>query len=124
IAFHIQRFSGSAGAPSSGTRVVITRVGGGSRLNNKARSEGFGEQAMNNRIVYLLALIVLAASPLSASAQQGAGAPGEVLTLDEAVSLALRENRPVRNAQLSVGQAGDALAAARTLRLPTVHVYS
>ncbi|MBV8856490.1 MAG: TolC family protein [Acidobacteria bacterium] len=79
---------------------------------------------MNNRIVYLLALIVLAACPLSAPAQQAAGASGEVLTLDEAVSLALRENRQVRNAQLSVGQAGDAVAAARTQRLPSMYVYS
>ncbi len=76
---------------------------------------------MNKRIVYLLALIVLAASPLSVRAQQRAG---EVLTLDEAVSLALRENRQVKNAQLSVGQAGDALAAARTLRLPSLYAYS
>ncbi|MBV9929202.1 MAG: TolC family protein [Acidobacteria bacterium] len=86
---------------------------------------------MNKRIVYLLALVVLAASPLcvraqqgSAPEQQGAGASGEVLTLDEAVSLALRENRQVKNAQLAVGQAGDAVAAARTQRLPSMFVYS
>jgi outer membrane protein len=79
---------------------------------------------MNTRCLQLLAIILVMASPLSAPAQQGAGAPGEVLTLDEAVSLALRENRQVKNAQLSVGQAGDAVAAARTLRLPSMHVYS
>ena len=79
---------------------------------------------MNNRIVYLLALIVLAASPLSALAQQGAGAQGEVLTLDEAISLALRDSRQVKNSQLAVGKAGDEVAAARTLRLPSMHVYS
>jgi outer membrane protein len=80
---------------------------------------------MNNRILYLLAIIVLLASSVSVAAQQqGDGAAGEVLTLDEAISLALRENRQVKNAQLSVGQAGDAVAAARTLRLPSMHVYS
>jgi outer membrane protein TolC len=79
---------------------------------------------MNKRCLQLLAIILVMARPLSAPAQQGAGAPGEVLTLDEAVSLALRENRQVKNAQLSVGQAGDALAAERTLRLPSMHVYS
>jgi outer membrane protein TolC len=79
---------------------------------------------MNTRSLQLLAIILVMASPLSVPAQQGAGAPGEVLTLDEAVSLALRANRQVKNAQLSVGQAGDAVAAARTLRLPSMYVYS
>ena len=68
---------------------------------------------MNTRCLQLLAIILVMASPLIVPAQQGAGAPGEVLTLDEAVSLALRENRQVKNAQLSVGKAGDEVAAAR-----------
>ena len=51
-------------------------------------------------------------------------APAEVLTLDQAISLALRDNRQVKNAQLAVGKAGDAVAAARTLRLPSMNVYS
>ena len=46
------------------------------------------------------------------------------MTLDEAISLALRDNRQVKNAQLAVGKAGDEVAAARTLRLPSMHVYS
>ncbi|MEK6337726.1 MAG: TolC family protein [Acidobacteriota bacterium] len=79
---------------------------------------------MNTRSLQLLAIILVMASPLIVAAQQGAGAPGEVLTLDEAVSLALRENRQVKNAQLSVGKAGDEVAAARTLRLPSMYVYS
>jgi outer membrane protein len=79
---------------------------------------------MNTRSLQLLAIILVMASPLRIPAQQGAGAPGEVLTLDEAVSLALRENRQVKNAQLSVGQAGDAVAVARTLRLPSMYAYS
>ena len=79
---------------------------------------------MNNRIVYLLALVVLVAIPSGVLAQQGAGASGEVLTLDEAISLALRDSRQVQNSQLAVGKAGDEVAAARTQRLPTMHVYS
>lgn len=80
---------------------------------------------MNNRIVYLLVIITLMASPVNILAQQkGDGASGEVLTLDEAISLALRDSRQVKNAQLAVGKAGDELAAARTLRLPSMHVYS
>jgi outer membrane protein TolC len=75
--------------------------------------------------VYLIVIIILMASPFSVLAQQnGAGASGEVLTLDEAISLALRDNREVKNAQLAVGKAGDALAASRTLRLPSMYAYS
>lgn len=72
---------------------------------------------MNNRIVYLLAMLILAASPLSGLAQQK-DAGGEVLTLEEAITLALRDNRQVRNAQLEVGKAEHQAAAARTFRLP------
>ena len=73
---------------------------------------------MGNRILYLLALIILTASTLSVQAQQSAAAPAEVLTLDQAISLALRDNRDVKNAQLGVGKADDDVAAARTYRLP------
>ncbi len=80
---------------------------------------------MNNRIVYLLVIITLMASPVNILAQQkGDGASGEVLTLDEAISLALRDSRQVKNAQLAVGNAGDALAATRTFRLPSLHLYT
>jgi outer membrane protein len=80
---------------------------------------------MNNRIVYLLSIIILLASSTGVLAQQnGAGSLAEVLTLDQAISLALRDNRQVKNSQLAVSKAGDALAAERTLRLPSMHVYS
>ena len=80
---------------------------------------------MNTRIVYLLVIITLTASPVNILAQQtGDRAAGEVLTLDEAISLALRDSRQVKNAQLAVGKAGEELAAARTLRLPSMNLYS
>jgi len=80
---------------------------------------------MNIRGLQLLAIILVMASPLIVAAQQSPGsASAEILTLDQAISLALHDNRQVKNAQLSIGQAGDALAAARTLRLPSMHVYS
>jgi outer membrane protein TolC len=63
------------------------------------------------------------ASTVNIMAQQP-GASGEVLTLDGAISLALRDSRQVKNAQLAVGKAGDELAAARTLRLPSMNLYS
>ncbi|MCM3904685.1 MAG: TolC family protein [Pyrinomonadaceae bacterium] len=79
---------------------------------------------MGNRTLYLLALIILTASPLNVPAQQSGTAPAEVLTLDQAISLALRDNRQVKNSQLAVAKAGDAVAASRTFRLPSMNVYS
>jgi hypothetical protein len=67
------------------------------------RRERKKDQAMKNRIVYLLAIIILMASAVSGLAQQKE-ASGEVLTLEEAISLALRDNRQVKNAQLAVGK--------------------
>jgi outer membrane protein TolC len=79
---------------------------------------------MNNQIVYLLVIIILMASPVSILAQQTGERPsGEVLTLDEAISLALIDSRQVKNAHLAVGKAGDDLAATRTLRLPSMHLF-
>ena len=76
---------------------------------------------MGNRIICLLAIIILTASPSSVPAQQnGAAAPTEVLTLDQAIAFALRDNRDVKNAQLGVGKAEDDVAAARTYRLPKI----
>ncbi len=79
---------------------------------------------MVNRILYLLAIAVLMTSPLSVAAQQNGAEPAEVLTLDQAISVALRDSRQVKNAQLAVGKAGDEVAASRTLRLPSMHLYS
>lgn len=80
---------------------------------------------MDSRIVYLLGIIILITSTWSVQAQEKAtAAPAEVLTLDQAISLALRDSRQVKDAQLSVYKAGDEVAAARTQRLPSLNVYS
>ena len=74
---------------------------------------------MKNRNLCLLAIIILLASPFGVPAQQGAtAASSEVLTLDEAIALGLRDNREVMNARLGIGKAEDDVAAARTYRLP------
>ena len=75
---------------------------------------------MRNRIICLLAIIILTASPSSVQAQQSRATAAELLTLDQAISLALRDNREVKNAQLGVGKAEDDFAAARTYRLPKI----
>jgi outer membrane protein TolC len=70
-------------------------------------------------VVSILLLI-----PLTAWCQQDTSASGEMLTLEQAIALALRDNHQVKNSELEVGKMVDNLAAARTFRLPSVHLYT
>jgi outer membrane efflux protein len=46
--------------------------------------------------------------------------PQETLSLDQAVTLALKANRSIQTADLEVKKAGDQIAAERTRRLPSL----
>jgi outer membrane protein TolC len=48
--------------------------------------------------------------------------PPDLLTLEEAVALALKQNRLVKNAALGVEKVGDQIASTKTLRLPQFQV--
>ena len=61
---------------------------------------------------------LLIAAPLPAHSQQADSTTVEILTLEQAVALALRDNRQVRQAGLEVGKFEDRIAATRTRRLP------
>jgi len=76
------------------------------------------------RFVILILTICLLGSALEARAQSPATRDAEELTLEQAIEIALRDNRPVKNAQLSISKAGDELAATRTLRLPSMNLYA
>ena len=76
------------------------------------------------RFVILILTICLLGSALEALAQLPATRDAEELTLEQAIGIALRDNRPVKNAQLSISKAGDELAATRTLRLPSMNLYA
>jgi outer membrane protein TolC len=56
--------------------------------------------------------------------QQVSPAPDEVLTLDQAIALALRENHAVRVGELEAGKKEDIVAATRTQRLPSMNVFN
>jgi outer membrane protein TolC len=60
---------------------------------------------------------------LPAWAQQESAPPANQLTLDEAVSLAMTNNRQVKLTTLEVEKAEDAVAALRTERLPQLNLY-
>jgi len=79
---------------------------------------------MCTRTSLFLLLPLLLVTPLSGWCQQISSASDEVLTLDQAIALALRENRSVRDAELEAGKTGDIVAATRTHRLPSTNVFS
>ena len=68
---------------------------------------------------FLLTVVLLL--PASVSAQGIPPGPTEVLSLEQAVALALENNRTVKNAELEVSKAEDRLAVARTHRLPSLN---
>jgi outer membrane efflux protein len=65
----------------------------------------------------------LLAMSVVAWAQEAPVPSGVVVTLEQAVALALQNNRLVHNAALEVDKATDRVAAARTRRLPAFDVY-
>ena len=69
---------------------------------------------MTTRIVLLIALAILTGNVGSAFGQSAA----RTLTLEEAIDIALRNNRSAKNAQLESDRSNDKLAALKTRRLP------
>src|SRR5206468_1629785 len=59
------------------------------------------------RIGFFLLLLLLPVTIVSGWCQQISSASDEVLTLDQAIALALRENHSVRDAELEAGKTGD-----------------
>src|ERR1700722_2418978 len=49
--------------------------------------------------------------------------PAQVLTLNDAVALALKDNRNVQISALDVAKAGEATAETKTTRLPQLSTY-
>ena len=72
---------------------------------------------------YRLSVLALIASliclSVDARAQSSSTRDVEVLTLEQAIAIALRENQQVRNAALDVNRSGEDFAGSRTRRLPS-----
>src|SRR5262245_15529931 len=75
---------------------------------------------MTTPISWLVALFIVLAGSNIALSQSPAASAAETLTLEQAIELALRDNRQVKNAALEVSKFEDRLAATRTRRLPEV----
>ena len=70
-------------------------------------------------ILVVAGLIVLCLGRVQAQDSQA-----ELLTLDHAITLALRNNHEIRIAKLAVEKSHDEISATKTLRLPSMHAYS
>ncbi len=70
------------------------------------------------------AALALAAATAFAQELGSAQSTAETLTLEQAISIALKENRSGKNARLEVGKTQDQTAAARTRRLPNFQLTS
>ena len=77
---------------------------------------------MKARIILFVVLAIVTGSARSALSQQQNAAVAETLTLEQAIGVALQNNRSAKNAQLEAEKAGDKLAATRTRRLPSFKV--
>lgn len=77
---------------------------------------------MLNQFIYLMVIVTLFFPPRLALAQQQTTEPAapqvEELTLEQAIALALQENRQVKIAHLELDKFSDRLAVAKTHRLP------
>lgn len=79
---------------------------------------------MKQLLMTFLAAITLMGSSLSVLCQQQTSSIGENLTLDQAIAMALQNNRSAKNARLEVLKAGDRAAATQTRRLPSFKINS
>src|SRR5882724_728019 len=81
-------------------------------------------KTMRNPTNYLAALSFLLAMPLAGWSQQTTPTSAEVLSLDQAINLALQNNRSLKNSRLNVEKGEDEIQSIRTSRLPSTHFYA
>ncbi len=79
---------------------------------------------MKNFVIAIAAVVAFAGGSLTALCQQQTGSATEVLSLNQAITLALENNRAAKNAKLEVEKAGDRVAQLRTRRLPGLKLNS
>src|SRR6266446_9898815 len=83
-----------------------------------------GIKPVHNLKNYLATLSLLLVTPLVGWGQQTTLNSAEVLSLDEAISIALQNNRSLKNAHLNVDKGEDEIRSIRTSRLPSTHFYA
>src|SRR5262245_9517692 len=93
-----------------------------SSRNSAAENPVRHARPMRSLAVALALGLLIQGMPNGAWAQAGAAQGPPLLTLDQALLLALQANRKLSNAALEVQKATDSLAAARTQQLPQLNL--
>jgi len=83
-----------------------------------------GSKTVHNLKNYLAALSFLLTTPLAGWSQQSTPTAAEVLSLDQAINIALQNNRTLKNSRLNVDKGEDEIRSIRTSRLPSTHFYA
>jgi len=78
---------------------------------------------MKNALITIAAIAAFAAGSLTAKSQQSPSG-SEVLSLNQAINIALEKNRTARNAKLEIEKSEDRVAQMRTRRLPSLKLSS
>src|SRR2546422_1690902 len=91
--------------------------------------ERLGFDAMRSKTVYnpkiyFAAVSLLLATPLAGWCQQSPPTAAEVLSLDQAINVALQNNRSLKNARLNVEKGEEEIRSIRTSRLPSTRFYA
>src|SRR6266704_3334601 len=95
------------------------------RPDRKNGSSGLmGSKTVHSSKNYLAALFLLLATPLAVWCQQITPSSAEVLSLDQAINIALQNNRSLKNARLNIEKGEDEIQSMRTSRLPSIHFYA
>jgi outer membrane protein TolC len=76
-----------------------------------------GSKTVHNPRIGFAALSLLLATPLAAWCQQSTPSAAELLSLDQAINIALQNNRSLKNARLNVEKGEDEILSIRTSRL-------
>src|SRR6266850_2624940 len=71
-----------------------------------------------------LLLSLLFSTPLAGWCQQSTPTAADVLSLDQALNIALQNNRSLKNARLTVEKGEDEIQSIRTSRFPSSHFYA
>ncbi len=83
-----------------------------------------GSKTVRSSRIYLAALFLLLATPLAGWCQQITPSSAEILSLDQAINIALQNNRSLKNARLNVEKSNDEIQSIRTSRFPSTHFYA
>jgi outer membrane protein TolC len=93
-------------------------------VRRKRFSDLMRSKTLHSPMSYFAALSLLLATPFAAWCQRSIPPSAELLTLDQAINIALQNNRSLKNARLTVEKGDDEIAATRTSRFPSAHFYS